>query len=477
MKIIILGAGQVGASVAESLVAEENDITMIDMDGERLAFLQDRLDLRTVAGNAVHASVLARAGASDADLIVAVTSSDQTNLVACKIAQTLFNVPTRVARLRSRDFLEDERLLSPEVFAVDFTICPEQIITEHLARLIEFPEALQVLDFVGGRVSLIALRIQEEGALVSQPTSLLRARLPLDVDVRIAALYRKEEHIVPSGETRILPGDELFVLAAAEHIRAVLQELVPTLPPVERIMIAGGGNIGMRVAAALEGRHQVKVIESAKAQADYIAGRLKDSLVLLGSATDEELLEQENIAEMDIFLALTNDDENNMMAATLAKRMGCKRVAALINRRAYADMMQGGLIDIGISPAHASIGVLLTHIRRGDVAAVHSLRRGAAEALEIVAHGDTGNSRVVGKRIRDIPWPSGVAVLAMVRDLDVVETLGVRDDGTVDRRLGRVEIAHGDSIIQSGDHVIVFCVEKKRVQEVERLFQVSLGFL
>jgi trk system potassium uptake protein TrkA len=477
MKIVILGAGQVGASVAESLVAEENDITVVDMDGERLASLQDRLDLRTVAGNAVHSSVLASAGANDADLIIAVTSSDQTNLVACKIAQSLFNVPTRVARLRARDFLEDERLLSPENFAVDFTICPEQIITEHIARLIEFPEALQVLDFVGGRVSLVALRAQEGGPLVGQPIRALREHLPLDVDARIAAIYRKNEHIAPSGETRILSGDEIFVLAAAEHIRAVMRELKPMMTPVERIMIVGGGNIGMRVAAALEGRHQVKVIETARARAEHIAGCLKDSLVLLGSATDETLLEQENIAEMDLFLAITNDDENNMMAASLAKRMGCKRAIALINRRAYADMAQDGPIDICISPAHASIGALLTHIRRGDVAAVHSLRRGAAEALEIVAHGDAGNSRVVGRPIREIPWPGGVTVAAMVRDLDVVQTLGVRDDGTVDRRLGRVEIAHGDSIIASGDHVIVFCIEKKLVRQVERLFQVGLHFL
>ncbi|MCX8144790.1 MAG: Trk system potassium transporter TrkA [Azovibrio sp.] len=477
MKIIILGAGQVGASVAESLVSEENDITMVDSDGERLAALQDRLDLRAVTGNAAYPSVLKSAGAEDADLVIAVTQSDQTNLVACKIAQSLFNVPTRIARLRSRDFLEDERLLAPDNFAVDFAICPEQIITDYVVRLIEFPEALQVLEFAGGRVSLVAVRAIEGGLLVRKPIKEMKEHLPFGMEARIAAIYRRDQPIIPTGETHIQPGDEVFVLAAAEHIRPVLRELRRMMNPVRRIMIAGGGNIGLRVALTLEARYEVKVIEHSKGRSDYIAGKLKDALVLSGDATDEALLEQENIAEMDLFLALTNDDEDNIMAASLAKRMGCKRVVALINRRAYADMVQGGPIDIGISPAHVSIGTLLAHVRRGDVAAVHSLRRGAAEALELVAHGDMHSSKVVGRRIADIPWPKGVTVAALVRDFDHVESVLVRDDGTVDRRSGRVEIAHGDSVIQSGDHVIVFCVQKKLVRKVEQLFQVGFHFL
>jgi trk system potassium uptake protein TrkA len=476
MKIIILGAGQVGSSVAENLIAEENDITIIDVDTDRLNALQDRLDLRVVAGNAAHPSVLEGAGARDADLLIALTQSDQTNLVACKIAQSIFNIPTRIARLRSRDFLEDTRLLSPEIFAVDFAICPEQIITERIARLVEFPEALQVVDFVDGRVSLVAVRANKGSPLVDQPVKVLREHLPLNMDARIAAIYRRNQPIIPTGDTPILPGDEIFVLAAAEHIRPVMHELRQMMNPVKRIMIAGGGNIGMRVAAALEDDHEVKIIEMLKSQAEYIADRLKNTLVLSGDATDEELLEQENIAEMDLFLALTNDDENNIMASSLAKRMGCKRVIALITRSSYANMSMSGPIDISISPAHASIGSLLAHIRRGDVAAVHSLRRGAAEALDMVAHGDPGNSRVVGKRIRDIPWPKGVTAAALVRHLEVVESLQVRDDGTVDRRQGQVEIAHGDSVIQSGDHVIVFCIQRKQVKKVEQLFQVGFHF-
>ena len=476
MKIIIIGAGQVGSSVAESLLSEENDITVVDQDEDVLSDLQNRLDLRTIAGNGVHPSILVQAGAQDADLLVAVTQSDQSNLAACKVAQSIFNIPTRIARLRAHDFLEDERLLSKEVFAVDFALCPERIITDYIVRLVQFPEALQVLDFVGGRVSLVAVRAVRDGLVVGKPLKTLREHLPLGMDARIVAIYRNNHPIMPEGETQIQPGDEVFVLAAAEHIRPVMREMRRMMQPVRRIMIVGGGNIGMRAAAALEREYEVKVLENRTAQAEFIADYLKNSLVLEGSGTDEELLEQENIGEMDLFLALTNDDENNIMAASLAKRMGCKRAVALINRHAYADMAQGGPVDICISPAYVSIGVLLARIRRGDVAAVHSLRRGAAEALDIVAHGDPGNSKVVGKRIRDIHWPEGVTVAALVRNLTAVESLEVRDDGTVDRRLGHVEIAHGDSVIQSGDHVIIFCIKKKLVRKIEQLFQVGFHF-
>lgn len=453
MKVIILGAGQVGSSVAENLVSEENDITIVDSQQDHLQILQDKLDIRTVCGNAAYPSVLRNAGAGDADLLIAVTQSDQTNLVACKIAHSMFNVPTRIARLRSRDFLEDKTLLSEDNFAVDFAICPEQIITDYVARLIEFPEALQVLDFAKGRVSLVGVRAFEGGLLVGKPIAEMKSHLPVGMEARIAAIYRGGNPIKPLGETVIEAGDEVFLLAAAEHIRAVLRELRRMMKPVERIMIAGGGNIGLRVARTLEKRYEIKLIEYNKQRAEFVAGELSETLVLSGDSTDEDLLDQENICEMDLFLALTNDDENNIMAASLAKRMGCKRVVALINRRAYADMVEGGPIDIGISPAHVSIGSLLAPVRQGDVAAVHSLRRGAAEALEIVAHGDSVTSRVVGKRIDQIDWPDGVTVAALVRDFDHREMIAVRDDGTTDWRYGKVEIAHDSSVIQSGVEV------------------------
>ena len=477
MKVIILGAGQVGASVAEGLVSEENDITVVDSDGARLMRLQDKLDLRAVVGNAATPSVLRQAGAEDADMIIAVTQSDQTNLVACKLAQSVFNVPTRIARLRARDFLEDATLLSPENFAVDFALCPEQVITDYIRRLIEFPEALQVLNFAEGRVCLVAVRAYDGGTLVGRPIKEMREHLPPDMDARIAAIFRRDQPVFPEGETTVEAGDEVFLLAATEHIRPVLRQLRRMMTPVERIMIAGGGNIGLRLAKVLEKRYEVKIIEGRQERAELIANELDNSLVLLGDATDEELLEQENISEMDLFLAVTNDDEDNIMAGSLAKRLGSKRVVALINRRAYADMIEGGPIDIGISPAQVSIGTLLAHVRHGDVAEVHSLRRGAAEALELVAHGDAKTSKIVGKRIGDIDWPHGVTVAALVRNFDQAVVIGHTDDWTAITRHGEVVIAHHDTVIQPEDHVIVFCTRKKLVKKVEKLFQVGFHFL
>lgn len=477
MKIIILGAGQVGASVAEGLVSEENDITVVDYDGQRLAQLQDRLDLRTVTGNAATPSVLRNAGAVDADMVIAVTQSDHANLVACKLAHSVFNVPTRIARLRSQDFLDDSNLLSVDNFAVDFALCPEQVITDYIRNLVEFPEALQVLSFAHGRVSLVAVRAYEGGLLVGKPIHQMRDFLPLEMDARIVAIFRREQAVFPAGDTVIEAGDEVFLLAAAEHIRQVLRQLRRMVTPVQRIMIAGGGNIGLRLAKALESRYEIKLIEGRKERAEILAGDLDKALVLLGDVTDEELLEQENISEMDLFLAVTNDDEDNIMSGSLAKRLGCKRVLALVNRRAYAEMIEGGPIDIGISPAQVSIGTLLAHVRHGDVAEVHSLRRGAAEALEIVAHGDAKSSKVIGRRIDQIDWPHGVTVAALVRNFDQAIVVGQTDEWTSITRYGEVLIAHHDTVIEADDHVIVFCIRKKLVRKVEKLFQVGFHFL
>ncbi len=461
MKIIILGAGQVGASVAESLCSEANDITIVDTDPVRLKLLQDRLDLRTVVGNAAHPSVLTRAGAHDADLMLAVTRSDETNLVACKLAARIFNTPTRIARIRAPDYLEHREIFEEDSFAVDFTICPEQIITDYIVKLIEFPEALQVLEFAGGKVSLVAVRAVHGGPMVGHELQEIRRHMP-NVDTRVVAIFRQDAPIIPEGHTVIEAGDEVFFLAATEHIRGVLRELRRMDKPIRRIMIGGGGNIGTRLAKALEAHYQVKLIEFNKAHAERLGGELNRTLVLAGDVTDEELLETENIGEMDMFCALTNDDENNIMSSLLAKRMGARKVVALINRKSYVNLLQAGEIDIAISPAQATIGTLLAHVRRGDVVAVHSLRRGAAEALELIAHGDYSSSQVVGRRIEEINLPTGATIAAVVR--------GTGPDA-------RVIIAHHDTLIEPDDHVIVFVVNKRMLSKVEKLFQVSAGFL
>ena len=465
MKIVILGAGQVGSSVAENLASEANDITIVDTNADRLLALQDRLDLRTVCGNAAHPAVLEQAGLADADLLFAVTQSDETNMVACKLAATLFNCPTKIARIRSADYLSHPEIFSPENFAVDVPICPEQLLTDYIVKLLEFPEALQVLEFAHGKVSLAAVRAVHGGPLVGHEISYLRTHMP-HVDARVAAIFRQDAPIAPEGKTIIEAGDEIFLVTATENLRAVLRELRRMDKPVKHVMLGGGGNIGRRLAKAIEDKCEVKIIEYGKANAERLAADLEKALVLQGDVTDEELLESENIGEMDVYCALTNDDEDNIMSALLAKRMGVRKVIALINRSSYVNLLQEGRIDIAISPVQATIGTLLARVRRGDVAAVHSLRRGAAEALELVAHGDAKSSQVVGRRIEEINLPKGTTIGAIVRGLQ----------NNASGEAAQVIIAHHDTVIESDDHVIVFVVNKRMVSRVEKLFQVEARF-
>ncbi len=473
MKIVILGAGRVGESVAESLVSERNDITVIDTDPVRLRALQARLDLRGVVGNGIQPSVLRDAGIEDADMIIACAPQDETNLVVCKVANDLFKVPTRIARVRSPEFANGSPLLERSGFAVDHVICPEQSVTNYIRKLIQYPEALQVLEFADGLVSLIAVRAFAGGPMVQHSLAEIPALVP-GADMRIVAIYRQDKVLVTlDGGTRIEPGDEVFVLAATEHIRSVLGALGRIDRPVKRLMIAGGGKVGLRLAREIQGDYQIKIIEPSAVRCEYLATELPAStLVLLGDATDEDLLGDENVDDMDMFLALTSDDEDNIMASLLAKRMGARRVLAVINRRAYADLVQGTQIDIAISPSHAVLGELLAYVRRGDVQAVHSLRRGAAEALEAIVRGDRKTCRFAGRRIGEVGLPNGAQVGAIVRGLHRADGSDAGDDARP-----QVIIAHHDTMVLPNDHVIIFVPRKRMVREVEKLLQVSATFL
>ena len=294
MKILILGAGQVGASVAESLVSEKNDVTVVDTNPERLKDLQNQFDLRTVTGNAAHPEVLAEAGAADTDMLFAVTASDETNLVATKVAHAVFNIPTRIARIRSTWFERHPELLEGGGFSVDHAICPEQIVTEYIERLIEFPEALEVVEFAGGRVDLVAVRAIEGGTLVRHPLRDLEKLLP-KIDARVAAIYRHDRPLALTPDTVVQPGDEVFILADAKVIRAVMTELRKMDRPVRRVIIAGGGSIGLRLARAIENRMNVKVIEASKRRCEFLAGQLGETLVLNGDVSNEDLLGDESV--------------------------------------------------------------------------------------------------------------------------------------------------------------------------------------
>ena len=457
MKIIILGAGQVGASVAATLASEANDITMVDMDRERIRDLQDRYDIQVVYGHGSRPEVLRRAGAEDADMILAVTNSDETNMVACQVAYTLFHTPTKIARVRSKEYLIYPQLFAQEALPIDVLISPEQVVTEYIQRIIEFPGALQVLDFANGKVRLVAVKAIHGGPLVGHQLQALRDHMP-NIETRVAAIFRRGNPIIPQGDTVVEDGDEVFFITARKNTRAVMRELRKEDKPCKRVIVAGGGNIGKRLAKALEHQYQVKIIDHNQAHSKEISAELERTIVLHGDAADANLLLEENIESTDVFCAMTNDDEANILSAMLAKRLGAKKVMAIINRPEYVDLVQSNIIDIAISPQQVTIGSLLAHVRRGDVAVVHSLRRGAAEAIEAVAHGDSNSSKVVGKAIMDIKLPPGTTIGAIVRGDEVI-------------------IARGTVVIESEDHVILFVVDKKRIKDVERLFQVGVTFL
>ncbi len=447
-----------GSSVAANLASEANDITLVDAKSDLLGDLRDRLDIQTVAGHASNPEVLKKAGIEDADMLIAVTNSDETNMVACQVAHTLFHTPTKIARVRSRAYLQYRELFSDEAVPVDVLISPEQIISSYVHRLIEYPGALQVLDFAEGKVQLVGVKAYYGGPLVGRAISTMREHMP-GIDTRVAAIYRHGRGIVPEGNRVIEADDEVFFIAARKDIRAVMAELRKQESSFKRIMLAGGGNIGMRLAQALENKYQVKLFDNSKSRSNFLCRELNKTIVILGDSADKDLLLEENIDQMDVFCALTNDDEANILSAMLAKKLGARKVMALINRPAYVDLIESQeSIDVAISPQLVTIGALLTHVRRGDVVAVHSLRRGAAEAIEAVAHGDSRTSKVVGRRIDEINLPEGAAIGALVRGDEVL-------------------MAHHDIIIEAEDHLILFLLNKKKIHEVEKLFQVGVTFI
>lgn len=459
MKIIILGAGEVGATLAENLAQESNDVTIVDIDESLLSPLQDRLDIRAVQGYAAYPDTLREAGADDADMVIAVTAVDEVNMVACQIAYTLFQIPTKIARIRATEYLVETELFEQGAIPINLCISPERLVTNHIKRLIEYPGALQVVDFADGRVQVVGVRAYYGGPLIGNELQTLDDHLP-DAEACIVALYRRGRPVIPNRDTVIEADDEVYFIAARQHVKQVISELRRMDRPVKRLMLAGGGNIGTRLALALEKQCQIKIIEQDPTRAAWLSEQLNRSIVLHGDAANESLLREENIESMDVFCSITNDDEANILSAMLAKRLGSRKAMSLINRLAYVDLIEssGTQVDLAISPKHSTISALLAYVRRGDVVRAHTLRRGGAEAIEVIAHGTPGNSRVVGHRLEDINLPPGTNIGALTRGDEVL-------------------IARPETVIEAGDHVMIFIIDKEQTVAVEQLFQVGFSYI
>ncbi len=456
MKIIILGAGRVGGSLARILADEANDITLIDEKAELLRVYHDQADLRTIAGFPSHPDVLHHADAENADMLAALTPNDEVNMVACRVAHTLFHIPTKIARIHSAAYLENPALFEKDAVPVDVLISPEQLVSKNIYRLIKYPGSLQVVEFVNGRLLMVAAKAERRGQLIDKQVRDIPTLIP-DVDIHISAIYRNNRMIIPGGTTKLQSGDEVFFLAVEEQVRTMAAALRNAEEPCLRVLIAGGGRIGMHLAELLTDDYKVKIIERDKQRARYLAERLDGVIVLRGDASSEEILIEENVDCTDVFCALTSDDEDNILSAMLAKHLGARKVMSLINRPSYVDLIQSDRIDVAISPQQDSVGALLRYIRKGDVVTVHSLRGGAAEAIEGVAHGDANTSRLVGRRLNRIRVPPNVTIGAVVRN-------------------DKVYMAHHDVVIEPNDHIILFLNDKRRIPEVEALFQVSATF-
>ena len=457
MKIIVLGAGQVGSSVSSLLVKEGVDITVIDKDHNKLRSLQEKYDIRTLEGHASLPSVLIEAGCEDADLLIATTSSDEVNMIACQVAYNLFKTPTRIARIRELNYSENPELFTDDKISVNVLINPENLLTEYIHSAVLYPSALEVMDFAAGKIKLVGIQAHLGGPLVHQKVSSLREHIP-NIDSRVAAIYRDKTAIMPEGETIIEPGDEVFFLTESQNIGKVMSELRRVEKDNRHVIIAGGGNIGTKLARALQKKHRVKIIERDRDKCDQLSSGLSNTVILNGSCTDRSLLVEENIGSCHIFCAITNNDETNIMSCLLAKSCGAKKTIALVNNPDYGTLFSTGemgqevVIDKIIEPQQITVSRLLSYVRRGDMVRVHSLRHGAAEAMEAIAHGDSSSSKIIGKRLEDIALPYGVGIGALVRG-------------------DKVMMAHRHLVVEAEDHLVFFVVDKKSIAAVEQLVQ------
>lgn len=456
MKIIILGAGQVGTSLAEHLSAENNDITLVDTNLERLQMLLEKYDIRTVQGHGSYPEVLRKAGADSADMLVAVTSNDEVNMVACQVAYSLFHTPMKIARIRSPAYFARKDLYGADNMPIDVFISPEDLITKRVCELINYPGSLQVLDFAGGRVKLIAVKPYYGGPLLGKSIGKLYEQMP-NIELRVVAIFRND-HAIPFDDSTVIEiGDEVFFVADVRYAHEIMWTLRRAHEPYKRLIIAGGGGIGFNLARILQDEYQVKIIESDRHRCQYLARTLQKAMVLNGEISDKQLLLNENIESTDVFCAVTDDDELNIISSLQAKRLGVRQVMTLIKQPSYLDLIEGGLINIAISPYLATTSAILTYLRRGDIVTVASLRRGAAEAIEIVAHGDSKTSRVVGSPLSKLKLSATTRIGAIVRNNEVL-------------------IPSAEMVVEAEDHVILFVSNTKEVREIEKLFQVSAGF-
>ena len=453
MKVIVIGAGEVGYHIADVLSHEGIDTVIIDRDEERLREISETLDVQTVVGSGSSPEVLKRAEITNADMVVAVTDSDETNMIACLLASTQSRTPIRIARIRNPELNGNNPLFSTDHLNIDLVINPEQEAVNKMMDLLEFPGASEVFSFAGGRIRLLGFGIDGDAAVVGKQLSELRAMTP-GVKVLITAMVREEKFIIPRGDSVIEAGDYLFAVADATRVRELLRFFGKEAEPPRRVIIIGGGNTGLMLAGMIEKIGvSVKIIEKRQDKCEHLAASLEKTVVLHGDGTSQELLKEENIQNTDFFIAVTNDEEANILGALLAKQLGARKVISLIKRVDYIPLVGRVGIDGVINPRHAAVGRILHFIRKGKIISATPLRDEKAEAFEFVA---LETSEITDRPFKEIPFPRGTIVGAIVRGEEII-------------------IPGGDSVIRPGDHCVIF-TPRSAIPQLEKLLTVKLEY-
>ncbi len=456
MKVVICGAGQVGFNIARYLSLENNDVTVIDQSPELIEKINDSLDVQAFVGYASHPDALERAGAADADMLIAVTFADEVNMVACQVAHSLFNLPTKIARVRHQSYLNPvwADLFSRENMPIDVIISPEIEVAQAISRRLAVPGTLDMIPLADDKVRVIGVRCTELCPIINTPLRQLTELFP-DLSIVVICVVRDDSPFIPTSDDHMLPGDEVYFVADTTHVPRALAAFGHEEAEAHRIIIIGGGNIGMTLAQELESQEGItaRLIEVSRERARHVAEALPNTNIILGDALDADILDEAGVSSADTVVAVTNDDETNILASLLAKRYGVDRAVTLINSTAYAPLITTLGIDVAVSPRTITVSTILQHVRRGRIRSVHSLAEGFAEVIEAEA---METSPLVGNSLREAKLPPDVIVGALVRD-------------------GEVIIPRADTVIENNDNVILLAAAKS-VRKVEKLFSVQLEF-
>ncbi len=457
MKVIVCGAGQVGSNIARHLALENNDVTVVDRSPDLIRRISDTLDVNGVVGHASLPDVLERAGLADADLLIAVTYSDEVNMVACQVAHSLFAAPTKIARVRQQGYLEPmwANLFSRDHMPIDFIISPEMEVARAVSRRLRVPGAFEMIPLVDDKVKLLGVRCEEDCPLLNTPLRQLTQLFP-DLNIVVVGITRENTAIIPTSDDQMLPGDEVYFVVDSDQIGRAMAAFGHEETEARRLLIFGGGNIGLFLAQEIEREHdwvKTKIIESDRDRAELIAGVLDKTMVLQGDVLDPEILEEANVSATETVVSVTNDDETNILASLLAKRYGSQRAITLINKNTYEPLISSLGIDVVVSPRNITVSTILQHVRRGRIHSVHTLREGFGELIEAEA---LETSDLVGKPLREVNLPTGVILGAIVRD-------------------GAMICPTGSTIVQSKDRVVLFAAADS-IRKVEKMFSVQLEY-